>query len=260
MANDEGTISYRRRTIEMIAMIGLIAIFIVISIFAHDEFSRETIGIIIAAGLTLTMYSFLYRDNPFYKIAENLYVGVTTGYMIIIMWQNYLRPEVYDKFFDAPTQEALYEALMYRTWPVIFGILILMRLSKKYSWASRYSYALMVGWGAGLIIVTVIDSYILRQLEAAVKPLQEAATADGGAVMWFQIASAVFALASTVAVLWYFFFSLEHKGIGNGVSKFGILVLMISFGASFGYTVMARLSLLIGRMQFLIYEWLAIPQ
>ena len=31
---------------------------------------------------------------------------------------------------------------------------------------------------------------------------------------------------------------------------------MISFGASFGYTVMARVSLLLGRFQFLLGDWL----
>jgi len=260
MPEAEGTISSRKRMIEIIVMVTLIALFFGISIFVHkDNFTRETIGIILAAGLTLIMYSFLYRDNPLYKIAENLYVGVTTGYMMIIMWRTYLYPEVFSKFFEAPTQEALLEAILLRTWPVIFGLLILMRLSKKHSWVSRYSYALMVGWGAGLIIVVATDSYILKQLEAAVKPLQDV-SADGGWMMGFEIASVVFVLISTVAVLWYFFVSLEHKGIGGGVSKFGILVLMISFGASFGYTVMARLSLLIGRVQFLMEKWLDLAQ
>jgi hypothetical protein len=31
---------------------------------------------------------------------------------------------------------------------------------------------------------------------------------------------------------------------------------MVAFGAAFGYTVMARISLLIGRMQFLLGDWL----
>jgi len=40
------------------------------------------------------------------------------------------------------------------------------------------------------------------------------------------------------------------------VSKVGIWFLMVSFGASFGYTIMGRLSLLIGRVQFLLDDWL----
>ena len=35
---------------------------------------------------------------------------------------------------------------------------------------------------------------------------------------------------------------------------------MIAFGASFGYTVMARVSLLIGRIQFLLHDWLGVIQ
>jgi hypothetical protein len=31
---------------------------------------------------------------------------------------------------------------------------------------------------------------------------------------------------------------------------------MVTFGASFGYTVMSRMSLLIGRIDFLLHDWL----
>ena len=56
----------------------------------------------------------------------------------------------------------------------------------------------------------------------------------------------------------YFFFSKEHKGALGGAAKVGIWFLMISFGASFGYTVMSRMSLLIGRIYFLLVTWLRI--
>ncbi len=39
------------------------------------------------------------------------------------------------------------------------------------------------------------------------------------------------------------------------MSKVGIWTLMIGFGASFGYTVMSRISLLYGRVDFLVFEW-----
>ena len=58
-----------------------------------------------------------------------------------------------------------------------------------------------------------------------------------------------------LCALVYFFFSLEHRGIVGGISRAGICVLMVAFGASFGYTVMSRMSLLIGRIDFLISEW-----
>ena len=62
-------------------------------------------------------------------------------------------------------------------------------------------------------------------------------------------------LAGVFCTVVFFFFSLEHRGIVGRVGRVGILFVMVSFGASFGYTVMARVSLLIGRFQFLLYEW-----
>jgi len=59
-------------------------------------------------------------------------------------------------------------------------------------------------------------------------------------------------LVGVTSVLFYFFFSVEHTGPGKVVARTGILFLMIAFGAAFGYTVMARMSLLIGRLTDLI--------
>jgi hypothetical protein len=53
----------------------------------------------------------------------------------------------------------------------------------------------------------------------------------------------------------YFFFSSAHRGPLRPAARIGIYFLMISFGASFGYTVMGRVSLLIGRLTFLVNEW-----
>ena len=41
------------------------------------------VGVWCAAILTLCLYSFLYSDNPFYKFAEHLFVGVAQGYWTV---------------------------------------------------------------------------------------------------------------------------------------------------------------------------------
>ena len=40
----------------------------------------DVMGAWLAIFLTLCILSFLYKDNPFYKIAEHLFVGVSIGY------------------------------------------------------------------------------------------------------------------------------------------------------------------------------------
>ena len=267
MAAPDEPISSTRRTVETVVLIVLVVAFLAASVLvdwpddAPKKLSWDGIGIFLAAGLTLVMYSFLYRDNPLFKIAENLYVGVALGYGAILTWKLSLKPEIVSPLIlDPPHWHAFWIELARRIVPILLGLLLLTRLSRKYAWLSRYSYTLMVGWGAGIGIPIAVHTYILQQLRAAVRPLN--AAAPPGTSPWMASALALGALVvlvGTVTVLFYFFFSVEHKGVGGAVSKVGIWFLMVSFGASFGYTVMGRVSLLIGRVQFLIYDWLQAP-
>jgi hypothetical protein len=268
--------SGKRSNIEMGALALLVVVFLAVSLMIQKPFSpganlSRCIGVIVAAGLTLIMYSFLYRDNPLFKIAENLYVGIALGYTAIrISWQQALRPEVYEPIFCAPTSDAFWIALAHRALPIILGLLLITRVSRKYGWLSRYSYALMIGWGSGMAIEVTTHTFILKQLQTAVAPIQTGVGSAAAAMAWYSwpyftgvilpIVGALIVMIGTVAVLWYFFFSVEHKRAGGALSKLGILFLMVSFGASFGYTVMGRVSLLIGRVQFLLFEWLKIPR
>jgi hypothetical protein len=259
--------------IEMGVLALLLVVFLAVSLWrqtlagiAHNPY--DSIGIIVAAGLTLIMYSFLYRDNPLFKIAENLYVGISLGYATVMGWREALRPEVFDPLFRAPTETVLYDTLLHRSVPIILGILLVTRLSRKYGWLSRYSFGTLIGWGSGMGIAITTHTFILKQLETAIGPFQGAGQHPAVATFswaWMTVVALPILLAGivmigTVAVLWYFFFSVEHKRAGGALSKLGILFLMVSFGASFGYTVMGRVSLLIGRVQFLLFEWLKIPR
>jgi hypothetical protein len=255
-----------RRAVEASVMIALATAFVVISLIRQNLFDSKTnvteaIGVIIAAALTLIMYSFLYRDNPLFKIAENIYIGAVLGYGAVTIWRQALRADVFNPLVLAPSRQALWDALWFRSIPILLGVLLLTRLSRKHGWLSRYAYAMIVGWGAGVGIVVMTDANVLEQLQAAAKPIQDGVTTQAG---WWASAGAVggalTVLIGTVCVLFYFFFSVPHGKVGQKVSKTGTWFLMISFGASFGYTVMARISLVIGRMRFLLFDWLRIHQ
>jgi hypothetical protein len=280
MPSLETTPDSKRRAIEVAAMLLLMVVFLAVSLirqpFGNGADLSQTIGVILAAGLTLIMYSFLYRDNPLFKIAENLYVGITLGYTAILTWRQALRPEVFDPIFRSPSSSAFSNEMLHRFVPILLGVLLLTRLSRKYGWLSRYSYATMIGWGAGIGIMATTQTFILQQLHAAIAPFQEGASGKAIAVTgagWTAVFSwpyisdvvlpivlALTVMIGTVAVLFYFFFSIEHKRASGVISKIGIWFLMVSFGASFGYTVMGRVSLLIGRVQFLLFDWLKMPK
>ncbi|MDE1889310.1 MAG: hypothetical protein KGJ87_01815 [Planctomycetota bacterium] len=248
-----------RKDSNFFILVGTISLFVCINIFLMVSgklpFSSDGFGIILGAGLTLAIYSFLYKDNPAFKIAENLYVGVSLGYTIIITWFNFLKPDLYDPlivpiFSKAVAKPPQYALIM----PSLLGIFMLLRFSRKLSWLSRWTFAFVVGLGAGVSIPRVISAFILEQIKPSLRPVF-----SGGETILSSI-NTLLIMLGVISVLIYFIFSIEHKGAIGKVSKIGIWFLMISFGASFGYTVMGRLSLLIGRIMFLLRDWLGILQ
>jgi len=198
-----------------------------------------TIGIWIAAGLTLFIYSFLYKDNPFYKFAEHLYVGITAGYWLIYTWAYTIQPMLLEPIFK--NKEFILII------PAFFGIIMLTRWFPSISWLSRWSIAFTVGIGAGLGVTGSIQGFILPQLRSTILPI------TGFNFATFNNLLIIFGVITTLI---YFYFSKEHKGVFGQGAKIGMTFIMIAFGASFGYTVMARISLLIGRIYFLMFDWI----
>jgi hypothetical protein len=207
------------------------------------------IGAWVATGLTLFIFSFLYKDNPLFKLAENLYVGVSVGYTIVKTYDTVIVHLIWKPIVENGEWSLLI--------PVAIGTLMLTRYVPKAAWLSRYAFAFIVGVGSGLAIPRVISSYILKQIEDTVRPLMVMVPGEGLTFTWSLLNPAsslntIIILIGVSSVLFYFFFSVEHTGPGKAVARTGILFLMIAFGAAFGYTVMARMSLLIGRLSDLI--------
>jgi hypothetical protein len=94
-----------------------------------------------------------------------------------------------------------------------------------------------------------VERRLIGEGRGDIKGLDAQAHAGDGGRYWFGIVSNVLLLAGTLASLLYFYFSLAHKGVVGRISRFGVWVLMIGFGASFGYTVQGRIALAIGRAQ-----------
>ncbi len=130
--------------------------------------------------------------------------------------------------------------------PTAIGLLMFSRFIPKARWLIRWPLAFMIGVGAGASIPRTMESLIFEQTAATLKPIPFSPAAINTIII----------AVGVLCTLIYFFFSVEHKGPVGVASKVGIVFLMVSFGAAFGYTVMARISLLIERMYFLLHNWL----
>ena len=243
-------------------------------------FSPEIVSAWVFVTLTLCIFSFLYDDNPFYKAAEHLYVGVSAGYVAVLSFWQQVQPNLFGRLWPSRIDVddgsifqagwyAIYEIFnfistgfgvldrsifpeggikgyeeirMIYIIPFILGIFMLLRLVPKLGWLARWAIAYIVGMAAGLRFYGFLNSDILIQIKSSTIDF----TSD-----WGTIINSLILFIGTLTGLIYFFYSTEHKGIVGRLSRIGIYFLMIKFGASFGFAVMGRISLLIGQFNYL---------
>ena len=222
----------------------------------------RTIGIWVAAFFTLFIFSFLYRDNPFYKIAESVVIGVSAAYWMVVGFWTVIIPNLIGKIWPAlihswampglsPDRDEFWYLYLI---PLLLGILLLMRLSPSGAWISRWPLAFIIGTTAGMRLVGFLHADFLSQISNTIIPVW-VTDSTGKFDFWESLRSLIIVLGVLCGIV-YFFFSIEHKGIVGKTAKVGIWYLMITFGAAFGYTVMGRIALLAIRLEFLMDDWL----
>ncbi|MCP4684124.1 MAG: hypothetical protein GY867_01645, partial [bacterium] len=179
------------------------------------------IATIIAGVLTLAIFSFLYRDNPIYKMAESLLIGISIGYVLVITWTNSLMALLFNPLF--------YEGRLALIVPLLLGLLMFGRFNRSTTALSRIPIAVLIGSGAGVAIPAMLNERTLKQMSATVAPL----VASSGTPNL----SGIVVLLGVICTISYFYFSREHRGVLGKSAKVGTWFLMIFFGTTFGYTV-----------------------
>ena len=219
----------------------------------------RTIGIWVAAFFTLFIFSFLYRDNPFYKIAESVVVGVSAAYWMVVGFWTTIVPNLLGKLapewinswaMPGLDTKAEYIYLV----PLIMGIMLIWRLAPKGGWISRWPLAFIIGTTAGIRLIGFIHADFLGQIRNTIMSLA-VYSPETGFNVWDSIKNIIIVIGVLTTIV-YFFFSIEHEGLVGQTAKVGIWFLMITFGAAFGYTVMGRIALLAIRIEFLMNDWL----
>ena len=128
----------------------------------------------------------------------------------------------------------------------LLGVMIFARLFPKMSWVSRYPLAFVMGNTAGIYLTSELHGRLIAQVASTFVDLS-------GPIDMIILNSII--VVGVLSTLIYFYFSKEHTGALGATARVGIWFIMIAFGAHFGYTVMGRISLLIGRIQFIFIDW-----
>jgi hypothetical protein len=196
----------------------------------------------LGAACTLAIFSILYRENAFYRLFEHIFIGLATGQGIYITIVDVLYPLWWKRMIN--------DGHWYWIFALVVGLMFYFVYSRRHAWISRVIFGVFMGFSAGLTFKGFATEYV-PQIAASFKPLR------GNGLSYWDIANNIVFLVVLLTAMSYFFFSIEHKYKSvRAMSGAGRWLLMFAFGAIFGATVGARMSLLIGRVNFLLSDWL----
>lgn len=214
--------------------------------------SIEVISAFIGFILTLMIFSYLIGDNPLFRIAVYLFIGVSSGYAAVIVWYNVLTPKLFEPLRD-PSQ------LVYLLIPLLLCVSLLAKLSPRISWIGNFAMAVLVGVGAATAVGGALLGTLIPQAQASMEALDFRTAASGtGAIL--KLFQGLVMLGGSVLTLAYFHFSAGRAADGS-VKRNSILELLawggrifiaITLGALFAGVYMAALTAMIERLSSLI--------
>jgi len=202
------------------------------------------IGVWTAAFLTLMVLSFLYKENPFYRLTEYVFVGLSSGYTFAAVL----------RLFVNQALSPIFAGQIDFVVPLIIGLLFYAQFTKKYSILYRVPLSLAIGYGLGITIWSVLQAYFIRQVGATMLPLY---TGD-----ILTTINNIVIVVGTILSISYFILHREQKGVYGKFTKAGKYFVLATLGAVFGTTVLGRMALIIQRIQFLLgdaaFPWRAL--
>ncbi len=215
----------------------------------------QWIGLWVAALLTLAVLSYLVGENPLFRLAQYLFVGVAAGYAAALAWNHVLAPRL------ARLAQSPGEAWPYAVF-VLLGLLLLARGWRPLAPLSSIPLAMLLGVGSALAMGGALTGTLVPQ--AAVSFVSLAPASYGGGLRgWAYALDAAFLLFCTLAALATF----QYRRAGGGplrlwytgvqtLARAGRWVIMAAFGAIFAGAALTYFTVLQSRLDFLLFEWL----
>jgi hypothetical protein len=208
---------------------------------------------LLSFAFTLMILSYLVGDNPFFRLAVHIFVGVTAGYVGLIVWQQV----IINKLF-APMFAGDLSITILLIFPLVMGLFLITKAFPKYQSLGTWVVAFLVGVGAAAAIAGALTGTLLPQTWASINLFDLSAVPPN--LVYERIGEGLFILFGTITTLAYFQFSVRQNAARSGqrglfmriVSYTGEIFLAITFGALFAGVLSSALAALVNRIQSII--------
>jgi hypothetical protein len=216
--------------------------------------SIELLSALVGLILTLMVFSYLIGDNPLFRIAVYLFVGVASGYAATAIWHYVLVPKLFQPLITSDPNQLLLALV-----PLLFSILVLTKLSPRISWIGNVAMAVLVGVGAASAIGGALLGTLIPQVQASIDAFDWRA-AGGGANVLLTLFEGTVMFFGTVLTLASFHFSATRSADGTPqrnsilewIAWLGRIFIAITLGVLFAGVYMAALTAMIERLSSMI--------
>jgi hypothetical protein len=210
----------------------------------------DLISALIGLTLTLMVFSYLIGDNPLFRIAVYLFIGVASGYAAVVVWYYVLVPKLFQPLTTLNPLSFV---------PLVFGLSLLAKLSPRIAWIGNFSMAVLVGVGAAAAVGGALLGTLLPQAQAAIDGF-DVLSAGNGLEVASRLLEGLIMLGGTVFTLASFHFSASRSADGTpkrpaileGIAWVGRIFIAITLGVLFAGVYMSALTAMIERLSFVI--------
>jgi len=218
----------------------------------------QTVGVWVAAILTLAALSYVFGDNPAFRVAQYLFVGVAAGYAASLAWTSVLWPRL---------RLLLSDPVVYWHYGVFFvlGLLLLARGSRYVAPLAALPLGVLFGTGAALALGGTLTGSLVPQVRATIVSVSPAHYGEG-LIAWAYALDALLLVLGTIAVFTAFHFTAQGRGslavagqrllaVFGGAGR---ALIMVTFGALLAGALLSFFTILTSRLAFLLNDWLGV--
>ena len=214
--------------------------------------SPDLVAGFVAFLFTLFIFSYLIGDNPLFRIAVYIFVGVSAGYVASVAWRQVIWPDLFIPLITGPFAQKALLAI-----PLILSALLLTKVSPRLTQLGMPTMALLVGVSAAVAVGGAVTGTLFPQIGATIN-LFDPHSATSAAQLAEMIINGIWILAGVTTTLAYFHFSARITSDGS-VRRFGLIELIafigsiflaITLGVLFAGVYSAALTALIDRFHF----------
>ncbi|MGB9641515.1 MAG: hypothetical protein ACPL4H_11445, partial [Anaerolineales bacterium] len=164
----------------------------------------------VGAIFTLIIFSYGLGDNLLYRLAVALFIGVSAGYGCIIAYQSVLYPSLIEPILINPSQ-----GLIKLSIPLLFSLLLLFKLSQRWSALGNPSVALLAGVGAATVIGGAVRGTLFPQIMASINQFDIHLLGKANINPLFGILEGGVVLLGTITTLAFFHFGARSSAQGS---------------------------------------------